>query len=315
MAFNPKYPSPYKHVIMSQQFVPAFLEQVFFLADQIREDEASFRSRLQGFVIAEHFSEASTRTWYSFGAAAVRLGAHLVCSQGSDKFSSEVKGESLEDSIRVISGNVHCIVLRHVDDDSSRRAVAVSKVPIINAGSGKTQHPTQALLDAYTIQREFGQLHGLKIGVAGDLTRGRTCDSLVYNMAKYQGNSFHFVAPYNCKPKPGLLQHLREHGVPFTEHEALEEVVKDVDVLYMTRVQTERFDDPEEAQSTRGKLILYPHLVELMRDAAIIMHPLPRVDELPKEIDANHRARYFEQADNGLWVRMALLVMLLKPHP
>ncbi len=311
MVFNPKYPSPYQHVIMSQQFVPSFLEEVFVLADRIRADEASFRDTLHGFVVAEHFSEASTRTWYSFGAAAVRLGAHLVCSQGSDKFSSEVKGESLEDSIRVISGNVHLIVLRHVDDDSSRRAVAVSKVPVINAGSGKTQHPTQALLDAYTIQRERGRLGNLIIGVAGDLTRGRTCDSLVYNMAKYPGNTFRFVAPYNCKPKPGLLQHLREHGVPFTEHESLEEVVDDVDVLYMTRVQTERFDDPEEAQSTRGKLILHAHLAKHMKDDAIIMHPLPRVDELPKEVDSNHRARYFEQADNGLWVRMALLTMLL----
>ena len=209
------------------------------------------------------------------------------------------------------------IVLRHNEDDSSERAVRATKVPLINAGSGKSQHPTQALLDVYTVQENFGSLKNLNIGVVGDLLRGRTCDSLVYLLSKYKNNTFHFVSPDNSQIKPSLREHLVENGISFNETSNLESVLPILDVCYMTRIQKERFlkkdgvtIDEKAYEAAKGKCILGTYNVDLMKKDSIIMHPLPRVDEISVQIDNDPRAKYFEQAENGLYVRMALLKIL-----
>jgi len=200
--------------------------------------------------------------------------------------------------------------MRHHEDDASIKALATVSVPLINAGSGRSQHPTQGLLDVYTIWREHGALTNLNISVVGDLLNGRTCDSLVYILAKFVGNSFNFVAPKNCSLKEGLKEHLKENNISFEENDSLEDVIKTTDVIYMTRIQKERFENEDEYEKAKGKYVLTKKLAEQMKKKAIIMHPLPRVDEMAVEVDGDPRARHFAQAQNGLWVRMALLSML-----
>ena len=304
------YPSPYAHTILSQQFTPEFLREVFALADEIRATPHKYRDTLRGKVVATLFYEPSTRTRLSFESAIARLGGAVISTENAREFSSASKGETIEDTIRIISMYADMIVMRHYEDDASLKALATVSVPLINAGSGRSQHPTQALLDAYTIWREHGSLENLHISVVGDLRHGRTCDSLVYVLAKFPGNSFGFVAPEHCALKAGLKAHLDEHMVPYTEQEDIEEVIETTDVLYMTRVQKERFDDAREYEKAAGKYILTKALAERMKHDAIILHPLPRVDEIAVEADLDSRAKYFAQAQNGLWVRMALLVIL-----
>ena len=304
------YPSPYTHTILSQQFTPEFLEEVFTLADEIRANPENYTDVLRGKVVATLFYEPSTRTRLSFESAIARLGGAVISTENAREASSASKGETIEDTIRIISMYADMIVMRHYEDDASLKALATVSVPLINAGSGRSQHPTQALLDAYTIWREHGRLENLHISVVGDLLHGRTCDSLVYVLAKFKRNSFGFVAPENCLLKEDLKQHLQENAVPFDEHQSIEEVIQDTDVLYMTRVQKERFEDEEEYKKASGQYVLTGELASQMKDDAIILHPLPRVDEIAIEADIDSHARYFEQAQNGLWARMALLAIL-----
>lgn len=306
------HPSPYEHIIRSQQFDQSFLEELFSLTDEIKAHPSAFSSALDGKVVASLFYEPSTRTRLSFESAVLRLGGTVVGTENAGEFSSASKGETLEDSIRVVSGYADVIILRHNEDNSSERAVLASNVPLINAGSGKSQHPTQALLDVYTIREYQKTLEGLSVAVAGDLLRGRTCDSLVYLLSKYSGNKFLFTAPAGCEVKKDLKEHLNEHSIAYSEHHTLEEVVAQSDVLYMTRIQKERFDTLEEYEAVKGRFILTPKLVDNMKESANILHPLPRVDEIPASVDADPRSVYFEQAKNGLWIRMALLLLLTK---
>ena len=305
-----KYPNPYKHIVLSQQFTPEFLEELFGLSDAIRKNPKEFENELRGKVVATLFYEPSTRTRLSFESAVARLGGAVISTENAGESSSASKGETIEDTIRIISMYADMIVMRHFDDDSSLKALTTVSVPLINAGSGRSQHPTQALLDAYTIWRERGTLENVNVAIVGDLLHGRTCDSLVYVLAKFSGNTFSFVAPENCRLKPDLKTHLKEHNVPFQEHDAIEDIIDSTDVLYMTRVQKERFDDKKEYEKARGKYVLTKSLAEKMKKDAIILHPLPRVDEIAVEVDDDSHAKHFEQAQNGLWVRMALLKIL-----
>lgn len=305
-----EYPSPYKHCLLSQQFEPDFLIEVFELADAIRTNPKAYAETLKGKVVATLFYEPSTRTRLSFESAVLRLGGGVISTENAKEFSSASKGETIEDTMRIISLYADIIVMRHFDDDSYIRGLATVGVPLVNAGSGKSQHPTQGLLDTYTIWRHFGRLENLHIAVVGDLLRGRTCDSLVYLLSKFSGNTFSFVSPENSRLKEGLKEHLTEHSVPFAEVDTLEPILPKVDVLYMTRIQKERFDDPAEYEKAKGKFVLTKQGVDSMKKDAIIMHPLPRVDEIAVEADGDSRAGYFEQAGNGLWVRMALLKIL-----
>ncbi|MAZ67524.1 aspartate carbamoyltransferase [bacterium] len=306
------YPSPYTHTILSQQFTPEFLKEVFELADKIRANPKEYQDALRGKVVATLFYEPSTRTRLSFESAIAKLGGAVISTENAREASSASKGETIEDTIRIISMYADMIVMRHYEDDASLKALATVSVPLINAGSGRSQHPTQALLDVYTIWRERGTVEDLEISVVGDLLNGRTCDSLVYVLAKFPGNTFNFVAPDNCSLKEGLKEHLEENKVEFKEHKAIEDIIETTDVLYMTRVQKERFGDEKEYEKAAGQYILTKGLVERMKKDAIILHPLPRVDEIAVEADLDSRAKYFEQAQNGLWVRMALLVILAR---
>lgn len=305
-----QHPSPYDHVILSQQFDFQFLDALFARTDAIIENPTAFSRVLSGKVIASLFYEPSTRTRLSFESAVQRLGGACITTENAKEFSSAVKGETLEDTIRIVDGYADAIILRHFEDDASLRAVRVSAVPIINAGSGKSQHPTQALLDVYTIWKKFGTLEGLTVAVAGDLLRGRTADSLVYLLSKFKGIHLHFISPAGCEAKQDLKEYLTRHAVPYEEHTSLAEVLPLLDVLYMTRLQKERFSDEHEYFRAEKKYALTPGEVAHMKESAIIMHPLPRNSELPDSIDSDPRAYYFKQAQNGLYVRMAILSLL-----
>ncbi|NQZ85385.1 MAG: aspartate carbamoyltransferase [Nanoarchaeales archaeon] len=305
-----KKENPKKNIILSQQFSIEFLNELFKLTDFMKQNETKVSEELRGKIVSLLFYESSTRTRFSFESAVLKLGGNCITTENAAQFSSASKGETLEDSIRMVSTYCDFIILRHNEDNSSKRAVSVASVPVINAGSGKSQHPTQALLDLYTIYEEFGTLENMKFAIVGDLLRGRTCDSLVYLLSKFKGNEFFFVSPDNSKIKESLKNYLVENNLNFSEVDNLDDVLPAVDVCYMTRIQKERFESLVEYEKTKGLFILDKENVELMKDNAIIMHPLPRVDEITLDVDMNKRARYFEQAKNGLYVRMAILKLL-----
>jgi aspartate carbamoyltransferase catalytic subunit len=270
---------------------------------------ADYPKPLQHRQVATLFYEPSTRTRLSFDTAAKRLGAGVPSTENAGEFSSAAKGETIEDTIMTIQGYVDAIVLRHKDDDSSERAAAVAGVPIINAGSGKAEHPTQALLDLFTIKQEMGQVEGLKIGMAGDLAHGRTVHSLVKLLRDFDGVQIIGVAP-DCLAMPEEYRQPEDVYV-----DRLDEVIGEVDVLYMTRTQLERIDDEAvvaEFSKQADNFKLTNRRANRMKPTARILHPLPRVGEITKKVDKNPRARYFQQAHNGLFVRMALLEWVLE---
>jgi aspartate carbamoyltransferase catalytic subunit len=301
------------HVIEAQQFDLPMMHHLFEVAAKMEKLVArggtdEYRSRL----MATLFYEPSTRTRFSFEAAMHRLGGRVISTENAAEFSSVAKGETLEDTIRIMNGYVDVIVLRHSEVGTSKRAAAVSRVPIINAGDGAGQHPTQALLDLYTIHKEIGSIDGLKIAMVGDLAQGRTVRSLAYLLSKFRNIKMYFVAPPLLKMKEDILEHLRERGSWFAEETTLDKVLPEVDVVYQTRVQKERFGDRiADYESCRGVYIIDQNSLKLMKSNAIIMHPLPRLEEISMEVDLDRRAAYFRQAQNGLFVRMALLTTLL----
>ncbi|HEX5410915.1 MAG TPA: aspartate carbamoyltransferase [Terriglobia bacterium] len=301
------------HVIEAQQFDLPMINHLFEAAAEMetlvaRGGTDEYRSRL----MATLFYEPSTRTRFSFEAAMHRLGGRVISTENAAEFSSVAKGETLEDTIRIMNGYVDVIVLRHSEVGTSKRAAAVSRVPIINAGDGVGQHPTQALLDLYTIHKEIGSIDGLKIAMVGDLAQGRTVRSLAYLLSKFKDIKMYFVAPPLLKMKEDILEHLKERGSWFSEETTLDRVLPEVDVVYQTRVQKERFGDRiADYESCRGIYVINQNSLRLMKPNAIIMHPLPRLEEISMEVDQDRRAAYFRQAQNGLFVRMALLTALL----
>ena len=300
-----------RHVIESQQFSRALLEELFARSEEIKREPHRFIGRLAGQVMAALFYEPSTRTRLSFEAAMLRLGGQAMGTDNAREFSSAAKGETLEDTIRIVSGYADVIVLRHNEEGAARRGAAVSTVPIINAGDGPGQHPTQALLDLYTIRDELNRIDGIRIAMVGDLANGRTVRSLTYLLSKFRDIKVWFVAPPAVAMRPDLKTHLDEHHVPWVETEDLDSVLPEVDVVYQTRIQKERFADPETYNAVRGVYRIDRRALGLMRKYAIVMHPLPRVDEIDPEVDSDPRAAYFRQARNGLQVRMALLDRIL----
>jgi aspartate carbamoyltransferase catalytic subunit len=302
-------------VVESQQFDRPLLEAVFELAKEMEQVVAAGgNDRLHGRVMASLFYEPSTRTRLSFEAAMLRLGGGVVGTESAGEFSSVAKGETLEDTVRIISGYCDVLVIRHHEVGASRRAAAVSSVPVINAGDGPGQHPTQALLDLYTILKERGAIDGLRIAMVGDLANGRTVRSLSYLLSKYEGVELTFVAPPAVSMGRDIKAHLDQRGTSWRETEDLDAVLPTVDVVYQTRIQKERFEGRmEEYRRVAGVYLVDRHTLELMRPDAILMHPLPRVGEISEEVDADPRAAYFRQARNGLFIRMALLQILLAP--
>jgi len=302
-------------VIESQQFDQQTLNEIFRIAAEMETMRSS--DQLKGRMMASLFYEPSTRTRLSFEAAMCRLGGSVISTENAQQFSSKAKGESLEDSIRVISGYCDVIVLRYHKEGGASRAQKFSKVPVINAGDGKGQHPTQALLDLYTIIKAFGKISGLTIAMVGDLANGRTVRSLSYLLGKhYSDNKIIFVSPSQTRMGEDVKQYLTSCNISWEETDDLKNVAPSSDVIYQTRVQRERFQDVDPATYEKvikesEKFNINSDTLASMKKDSIIMHPLPRVTEISYAVDSDPRARYFEQAENGLYVRMALLKMIL----
>ncbi len=303
--------SKVRHVIESQQFSRPLLEELFARAEEIKREPHRFMGRLAGQVMAALFYEPSTRTRLSFEAAMLRLGGQTMGTDNAREFSSAAKGETLEDTIRIVSGYADVIVLRHSEEGAAQRAAGVSDVPIINAGDGPGQHPTQALLDLFTIRAELAKIDGVRVAMVGDLANGRTVRSLAYLLSKFNDIKLWFVAPPQASMRDDLKAHLDEHHVPYTETQDLDAVLPEVDVVYMTRIQKERFTDPAVYEAVKGIYRIDKNAMDRMRKYGVLMHPLPRVDEISPEVDDDPRSAYFRQARNGLHVRMALLDRLL----
>jgi aspartate carbamoyltransferase catalytic subunit len=261
--------------------------------------------------MAALFYEPSTRTRLSFESAMLRLGGRTMGTDNAREFSSVAKGETLEDTIRIVAGYADVIVLRHHEAGAARRAAAVSDVPVINGGDGRGQHPTQSLLDLYTIRDELGRLDGVRVAIVGDLANGRTARSLAYLLSKFRDVELWFVAPPRVGMGRDIKEHLNEHGVTWHETEDLDAVLPRVDVVYQTRIQKERFADEAAYRALRGVYVIGLEAMARLRADAIVMHPLPRLNEIEPAVDADPRAAYFRQARNGVQVRMALLDMVL----
>ncbi len=302
------------HIVEAQQFDRELLAEIFAVAQEMEQVVQHYGSNiLNRRVMATLFYEPSTRTRLSFESAMRRLGGEVITTESAQEFSSVAKGETLEDTIRIVSGYADLIVLRHNESGASKRASEVSPVPIVNAGDGPGQHPTQALLDLYTINREIGRLDNIAIAMVGDLANGRTVRSLCYLLAKYKDIKVYFVAPPVVRMGDDIKAYLKRHKINFEESDNLHQVAAQVDVIYQTRIQRERFGDRiGDYGQARGKYIIDQSVLDCMRAHTIIMHPLPRVDEIKRdEVDSDPRAAYFRQAHNGLYVRMALLKMIL----
>jgi aspartate carbamoyltransferase catalytic subunit len=300
-----------RHVIESQQFSRTLLEDLLVRADEMKREPHHVSGRLNGRIMAALFYEPSTRTRLSFEAAMLRLGGQTMGTDNAREFSSAAKGETLEDTIQIVGGYADVIVLRHYEEGAAKRAAAISTVPVINAGDGPGQHPTQALLDLYTIRDELGKIDGIRVAMVGDLANGRTVRSLTYLLSKFRDIKVWFVSPPQVAMRDDLKAHLDEHHVPWVETEDLDSVLPEVDVVYQTRIQKERFTDPDAYNAIKGIYRIDNEALGKMRKYAIVMHPLPRVDEIDPEVDSDPRAAYFRQARNGLHIRMALLDRLL----
>nr|GMD90820.1 aspartate carbamoyltransferase 2, chloroplastic-like [Ipomoea batatas] len=301
-------------VIEAQQFDRDTLNAIFEVAREMENvEKGSPESQtLKGYLMATLFYEPSTRTRLSFESAMKRLGGEVLTTENAREFSSAAKGETLEDTIRTVEGYSDIIVMRHFESGAARRAAATANIPIINAGDGPGQHPTQALLDVYTIQREIGKLDGIKVALVGDLAYGRTVRSLAYLLAKYQDVKIYFVSPDVVKMKDDIKDYLTSQGVDWEESADLLEVASKCDVLYQTRIQRERFGERIDLyEEARGKYIVDLEVTRAMQKHAVVMHPLPRLDEITVDVDGDPRAAYFRQAKNGLYIRMALLKLLL----
>ena len=264
---------------------------------------------LRGKVVATLFFEPSTRTRLSFESAVNKLGGKVIGFTDSSS-SSVTKGETLNDTIRTVNNYVDMIVMRHPIEGSARYASEISTVPVINAGDGANQHPTQTLLALYSIQKTQGTLDNLNICMVGDLKYGRTVHSLLMAMSRWK-TSFNFVAPEELKMPDEYKLYLRNLGLDYYETADLNEVINMADIIYMTRVQRERFSDPMEYEKVKNAYVLYDHMLSETKPGMKILHPLPRVNEINTDVDANEKAYYFEQALNGVFTRQAIICTLL----
>ncbi|TDY46631.1 aspartate carbamoyltransferase [Alicyclobacillus sacchari] len=300
------------HALSIRQFDVDTTFQLIRRAEALRtmpRDEA--RALLAGRIVATLFYEPSTRTRLSFEAAVYRLGGQVVSAENARENSSSKKGESLADVFRVVGCYADAIVIRHHSAEELDVAAPFSPVPVINAGAGAGEHPTQALLDAYTIWRELGRLHDLTIAVLGDLKYGRTVHSLLRLFAKMNGIRIRVFHPEPLGLPPELAEEMRDSGIPIEIAEDLEDAVRGADIVYQTRIQAERLQAEHELCATDDYAIRHRHLAVLPEHARIL-HPLPRVGEIDPAIDPDDRAAYFRQAENGLYMRMALLDHMLR---
>lgn len=303
-----------QHILSGAQFADKdLLEKILSKAEDYENQKKinKIPEDLEGMVVATLFFEPSTRTRLSFESAALRLGASVISTENASANSSAFKGETVEDTVRVVEKYADIIVMRHPESGSAERAVRVSSVPIINAGDGAHEHPTQAMLDMYTIKKEIGRLENLTLAFVGDLLYARTLHSLLPLISMYPGNKFYFVSPKELSMPEEYKKILTEKNILYTETTDLDEALKNSDVVYMTRVQKERFKDLADYEKVKDMFLLKGEHLKIMKERSVIMHPLPRVNEIDPVIDQDPRAGYFRQAENGLYVRMALLVYSL----
>lgn len=301
-----------RHLIDPLDFTVEEIEALLDVADEIAADRQAFRQVCQGKTLATLFYEASTRTRLSFEAAMLNLGGNVLGFATADS-SSAVKGESVADTIRTVSCYADICAMRHPKEGAPLRASRFSRIPVINAGDGGHQHPTQTLTDLMTIRRRRKQLGNITIGLCGDLKFGRTVHSLIKSLARYEGVKFILISPEELRVPDYVIEEvLWDKGVPFVEAEDMELVMDQLDILYMTRVQKERFFNEEDYVRLKDTYILTPDKLAAAKPDMAILHPLPRVNEISIDVDQDPRAAYFEQAQNGVYVRMALIMMLLE---
>jgi aspartate carbamoyltransferase catalytic subunit len=302
-----------RDVLSAKDWTREELDYIIQKAQEIAADQAlpspKFRDVLRGKVMAALFFEPSTRTRLSFETAMLKLGGG-VTGFASSEVSSVKKGETLADTIRTVSSYADVIVMRHDKEGAQRLAAQNASIPVINAGSGAGEHPTQAMLDLLTIKAELGTIDGLTIGLTGDLKYGRTVHSLAYFLSLYDVNLY-FISPPTLAMQNRVLETLTMKRVKYKQTNLLQKTISELDVLYMTRIQKERFVDPEEYERVKGAFILNADDLVHARDRMIVMHPLPRIDEIHPSVDATKHARYFQQVKYGLYLRMALLGLIL----
>ena len=304
-----------RHLIDPLDFSRAETDRLLTLAENIISSPAEYAHSCDGKILATLFYEPSTRTRLSFESAMMRLGGKVLGFASGDN-SSAAKGESVADTIRMISGYADIAAMRHFKEGAPYVASRYSQIPVINAGDGGHQHPTQTLTDMLTIRRSKGQISGVTIGLCGDLKFGRTVHSLVKSLVRYENIRFVLISPEELR-MPGYI--LREviapSGHPYREVRDMEEVLGELDILYMTRVQRERFFNEEDYVRLKDSYILTPEKLALGKRDLAVLHPLPRVNEIAQEVDNDPRAMYFQQARNGVFVRMALILTLLGLAP
>jgi aspartate carbamoyltransferase catalytic subunit len=301
-----------KNIISVRDLDKQKLELIFDATDKIIDMSQDKRREIaRGKTLGYLFFEPSTRTRLSFESAIALLGGTSVGI--ADAASSSIhKGETLGDTVKVISSYCDVLVLRHSLDGSSRFAAEISNKPVINAGSGTEEHPTQTIQDLYTIKKEKKKIDGLKIGIAGDLKYGRTVYSLLYGLRNYDVD-LHLISPESLRIRSDSTYDIKKE-LSYTESSNIDEYIEDLDVLYVTRIQKERFPDKEEYAKVKGSYVIGSDMVKKMKDDAIILHPLPRIDEISAEVDNTKQAKYFEQVEYGKYTRAALLGLLLNEN-
>ena len=297
-------------IISIRDFSKDDLDQIYSKTDEIIKMNPEQRREIaRGKTLGYLFFEPSTRTRLSFQSAMALIGG---TSFGfADSTSSSIqKGESLADTVKIMAGYADAIVLRHSLDGSSKFAAEISDKPIINGGSGTEEHPTQAIQDLYTIRKELGKIDGKNIGIVGDLKYGRTVYSLLYGLCNYDVNVL-LISPESLKIRSDSTYNLKQN-LTFTESENLDDHIEDLDVLYVTRIQKERFPDEEEYVKVKGSYVIGQDVVNKMKEDAILLHPLPRIDEISTDVDSAKQAKYFQQAEYGKFTRAAILSLLLQ---
>lgn len=296
-----------KHVLSAGQYTRESLEEVFDLASKIKQNPEKYSKAIEGKIVATMFYEPSTRTRLSFETAVLRLGGQVISTENASANSSVKKGETLKDTVRVLQNYADAIVIRHSDVNSAIDAESVASVPILNAGSGKGEHPTQALLDMYTIREKRGKIDGVKVAILGDLVYGRTIHSLIKLLALYNDVEIYGLSKKDFMLPQEYIDFLKEKNINYTICNSFNDIPKDIDVMYHTRIQQERF----EGDFGKEEYIINKEVLSNFSENTIVLHPLPRTGEISEDIDDDPRALYFEQAGNGLYIRMGLLLQAL----
>ncbi len=300
-----------RHLLSPMDFTTEELDKLFDLATDIENNSAKYAHACDGRILATCFYEPSTRTRLSFESAMLRLGGQVLGFSDAGS-SSASKGESVSDTIKVISGYADICAMRHPKEGAPMVAAEKSDIPVINAGDGGHQHPTQTLTDLLTIRSLTGTIGNFTIGLCGDLKFGRTVHSLIHALVRYEGINFIFISPQELRVPDYITEELKAHNIPYEEVTNLETVMPQLDFLYMTRVQRERFFNEEDYIRLKDFYILDAAKMELAKPNMLVLHPLPRVNEISVEVDKDPRAAYFKQAKYGVYVRMALILTLLE---